>query len=519
MTLILINSCSDLDRTKGTISIKPVGLDLNGVAGFAIVDNSPNTKAEGDDIVTTAPQSIYSIDENGNVTLSIFYFEVTTSEDQDGNTVETQIQKEISNALQVVPTIITDLGKYILFSGCKYQMNDLFLSDESRKICEEFINWNRKDHMVYMIRKSDGALFDLSDQSIFTYYALFNDDFYNSFSQAENEFHSRAYIPKYTYTTSAKGNLFVRGSDPTAIFSIVDNGNAINVKKMTQDYHSNELWYIRRFAIDMDENIYVYNRAHGEPATDGLHIYYANGGFDAYMPKPDMSLYEGDTNYRCSDMELIDILYDESGVPYIFFINEIWSINLGYQQWVMSARLNNGSVEYLNEAFFRGDRQFYEHNGSERHYYLGYYDNSFNWCMRFDTQTPLRVLSYNTETNTWTLNAMSEEIIQIALADYDAIIYGGKTYAAKVSGNVIEVTEIDFVTETYRTYSLNVDISSIKSPTYKALMVQDVPYLNINGRYSANGSYASISVNLINGENNSTFASDTRNVVSFYRIN
>ena len=58
LTLILINSCSDLDRTKGTISIKPVGLDLNGVAGFAIVDNSPNTKAEGDDIVTTAPQSM-----------------------------------------------------------------------------------------------------------------------------------------------------------------------------------------------------------------------------------------------------------------------------------------------------------------------------------------------------------------------------------------------------------------------------------------------------------------------------
>lgn len=536
LTIIFLNCCSDLkpdSSSNQNLSIRPVGIDLDGVTGFAIVDNAGNTRAEGEQI-TTAPQSIYSIDENGNVKLSIFYFEVITSEDKNGNITQTQIQKEISEALQVVPSLVTDLGKYILFSGCNYQINDLKLSDEALQICEIFIQENYRPNMVYMIRKSDGALFDLSNQPFFSYYA-FSDDLHYYFSpyyENHYDFISHrgvrwAYIPSYTYVTSTNDNLFVRGAEPVAVYSIEDNGDAIDVKKKTQDYGNSDFGLIQRFAVDKNENIYAFNRG------DGLHIYYADGSFNTHQFKPSLSVNN-------LNLEVLDLIYDESRIPYMFLISNCdrdieeiladgsteYRTEVG--QLVLSARLNNGTVEPLSEHMFitYDKRDHYNFDSTERHYYLGYYDNCFNWGLRYSDDTkpnPIcaqyKILTYDINTHKWTLRDVSGQLIQTLLADYDAIAYGKKTYCAKINESSVEVTEIDFISETSRTYILDTAMPSIVSPVYNARMTQNTPYLMIDGRNPQNGANISFTINLINGENNSTFAQDGRNVVSFFRIN
>ena len=72
-------------------SIRPQKIDMTGVQGFAIVENTsnaPRTKADingdgvdddmpngnGGEAVTTSPYALYTIDENGELHASIFYF-------------------------------------------------------------------------------------------------------------------------------------------------------------------------------------------------------------------------------------------------------------------------------------------------------------------------------------------------------------------------------------------------------------------------------------------------------------
>ena len=102
---------------------------------------------------------------------------------------------------------------------------------------------------------------------------------------------------------------------------------------------------------------------------------------------------------------------------------------------------------------------------------------------------------------------------------YDFLLSGIKSYGVNIRSNTIEINEIDIVNKSYRQYSFNVDISYIKSQSYVATMLNEIPYLFVHGKSSESGADVSFSINLANGENNSTFSTDNRNVVSFFRIN
>ncbi len=358
--------------------------------------------------------------------------------------------------------------------------------------------------------KSDGGLFDFSDQALFCYYGFKYCTRYSYYPMEEIGVH----IPAKAYITSVKENLFVWSLGPDYIAKFEDNDNAIDIKKMTQYYGIDNTPYFERFLVDNDENIYVYC-----PPVNGnnaeLHIYYANGGFNAYeFEHPG----EGDF-YR-----LLDLTTDVSGVPYIFLITNgdktiereedgSTYYDNAFGQFVLSASVKNGIID-MNENFFPTQTHVFP---EENLYYSGYYNNCFVWCLRYTDLC--RILLYNTNTHTCTLKEVSAELNRILVADYDAVANGSKTYCVNVKECSIEVTEVDIATETISTYNLNVNLPDIVLPTYMAYMIQDVPYLIIDGRNTTNGAKVSITVNLINGENNSTFASDTRNVVSFFRIN
>lgn len=492
--------------TPQNISIRPANINLNGVTGFVIVDNSTvtKTKSEPNDSV---PQTLYSIDANGELHVSIFYFETVTSENDSTNVSNTEVLKEISNALQIVPSLVTDLGKYILFSHCQYQIIESDISDAARTICERFVEDSMvKGEMVYLIRKSDGALFDLSGQYIFTYESYGN----------------MIYIPEYSYIISSKGNLFSRTG---RISKIEDNGDAITVSQMTQYdnyFYTNK---VRNFAIDNDENIYDVFGYHADCGRKNsqIEIYYEGGGFNVYDILPTWILPSW------NNVSPFDVITDQSGITYIFLqydgaIKEGEYVKPG--TGFISTSITNGIVKTEGEGFFniyydypRGDSGYYS---KANYQYLGNYDNCINWyCIaitdQLNDEPPVTViLSYNTDTQEWSLK---EKRMQIIPTDYDVFAKGKKCYGANIEEKIINVTEFDIASETARTYTLPLDIPSIVAPNYNVLIVQDVPYLRINGRNTINGADAAITINLITGENNTSFESDNRTVVSFYRIN
>ena len=469
-----------MDPESLQIKLRPVIMDLEGVTGFVVLENSstPHTKTS-----INAEQKathLYSIDDKGNITLTLFYFEASSENTTDS--LQINIQKEVSNALQVVPSLVTDLGNYIVFSGCSYQISDADMSDLARTTCLEFINeQGTRSDITYMIRKSDGALFDLTDQDLFIYSKSDSD-----YLAGTGHWSPYYYISPKSYIISAKNNLFVRST--TAVHKIEDNGNAVDFRKVTQDlpFRTFEL-----FGIDESENLYFSNPSEHMDTKLQIHIYKSNGLFDLLDPKAD---------------HVFDMITDKGGFIYLFYVPD--SIK-GFQ----CARLKDCSLEIMSTMEIKQSGSL---NSKFRYFrcsYLGYNDNCFLWS---DYE---HLLSYNNNLHQFELRDLSEDVKAVLDAEYDVIAYGPKTYCANTEGNSVKVIEVDLALESCREYLLEVDMTSILPTNYNVRIMGNHPYMIIDGKNPNNGVDASLTINLVTGENNSSFAADNRNVVSFFRIN
>lgn len=554
-SIFIISSCSDKfeENRHKNVNIRLAGLDMKGVKGFAVVENQINTKASSD-TTTTAPYSLYSIDENGDIKLSIFYFEVITNEDDEGNVTQTQIQKEISDALQVVPSLVTDFGKNILFSGCRYELNDAGISDEARAICyqylgrpysftsdgitydtpgeEEYVGDDLGgDSMVYMIRKSDGALFDLSGQSIFTYQAVSRDNnngvftgfytyWYSSYFVHNASIISQS-IPPYRYMTSPSGNFYVQSCETDHISIIVDNGDAIDVKQLTQDY----LTYTQpRFCIDKNDDIYMFYKGYDE--NGHLERYDTKGGFTSI----DLSRYSPPAP-ACGSPLFFDMQLDNDGNLLIFQIE--LDQNSGERHLFVGSVINDVFVEYTRTVLPEYTTEPYL-GYSEAVVYPHFIggNGDFSWFLPQEFwegyyhvpgdpyyETNFRVMTYIPETREFKLEDLPDELIKVFIRNYDALLSGVKSYGVNVRNSTIEVTEIDVIDETYRQYSFEVDLSSMTAMHYTVHRLNGFPYLIINGKSKDSGADVLFKINLATGENNSTFGKDGRKVTSFFKIN
>lgn len=488
---VILIGCETSGNSGAIPVIRPAKIDLNGVRGFAVVENSSNTaetRADGDE--SSYSHLLYTIDENGELHLSIFYFEVVPSEGGDTKNPKPEVMEELSKALQVVPLVVSDLGKYIVFSGCQYEMNDtITMSDEARAICERYteIANNTAKKKTFLIRKSDGALFDLTDQIIFTFAYIYNDEIEYAYESWYLEGAFGWHMPTDRYLTSAKGNLYVQTHRPDYVSQIVDNGDAIDVKKITQDYWDS------RFIVDANENIYIYAYDHSRCRAE-LNIYLSNGKFDVI----DMSALE---------YEYMDMRYDDNNIAYLFFRNGgYYDDDKGYDMsYICASILLDGNCIERNKMLIRGWAPLY---------YIGYSNGYFKWL--YDD---VQILTYNKDKDEWTLEELPEDLRNIFTEKYDFLLCGVKSYGVNVKGNTFEINEIDIANKSYRQYSFNVDLSYIKGQSYNAFMVNESPYLVVSGKSSESGADVSFVINLANGENNSTFATDNRNVVSFFRIN
>lgn len=545
----ILTGCDVLNRSEAIISdgsntpsIRPHKIDMTEVHGFAIAENTsynPSTKADNDGdgwddetgevienmpnggaVVNTSPYSLYTIDENGELHLSIFYFEVVEANGDNGKTDITQTQRELSNALQIVPSLITDFGKYILFSNCQFAINDADMSQNALEICENFIRFMPDPeycNITYLIRKSDGALFDVTDMtgrnSYFTYREFWDKTgLVNAFTE----------IPSDSYTTSVQGNIFTRSDWPRGIYKFVDDGDAIDISLVTQIGKMDG----EHFCVDKDENIYVKS-----PEKCYIDIYYGNGkGFN-------MIEVSDDCYYN-----LLQFFTDKAGNPYIVtkakedvlhsetdengnIINEYHDTYEYFKIWkIDESGVSEIAKIQLDKDFWWGT-YFHNDDGDEINalWHEGWNGNKLVWVWQVRTPDDKNAkcvftFTYDPDTKELLAARPSDEI-QAVINNSEKLICGKKCHAATIKNNKVEVHEFDILEGSLRTYSLDVDLSAIIMTGSTITKFQGFPYLMIYGRHKTNGTDVRIMINLINGENNSTFSSDSRNVVSFFRIN
>ena len=517
------------DGSQKQLGVRPVKLNMNGVKGFVVLGNEPVAKAYtrsvdkevGDTIQESvnipAPYSLYSIDENNEITLSVFYFEVTTNDEG----LQEVFENELKGAIQLVPSLITDLGKYILFSGCRFYVCKAGLSQELQQICDTIIeNLHRRYYLYadeFLLRKSDGALFDITEQRLFRYYSIYiNEVIGVEFQEREDltEQSSLESIVEDTYFTH-NDNIYViikyAHPDRNGVYKIEDNGNAIDISKVTQN------GYFTNAVVDKDDNVYALTE--GGPSCK-LHIYRAGGGFDI------------DSRYdSCISMDT-----DNQGNAYLF--TKDYVSGKGF----VEISLADGKAQesfYTGESMWKSyrwdDIYLLNHLGAPTSpidddfdsftFPLGYKNNAFVWLFGYRDRNDDSSYTYHPYLFEYRPVGSDSVIdfwgvVKTAFeAKYDLMSLGEICCGVRVNGSNVEVTQIDIFNKTVTTNTFEIDaISSLVGHKYRVANFAN-PTLYIAGRSKIDGAYAMISVDLLTGDNSASFAGDAREVVTLLRIN
>ncbi len=275
------------DKTLPAMSIKPIGVDLDGVTGLLVAKTGDGsmTRADGSD---DGSYVLYGVDAHGNIELTLFYYEVVVQENPDpnestGEESVVEVQRQLSGALQLVPSYINDLGDYILFSECRYFVDESKVSEEVYELCKEIIN--NTGRMDFMVRKSDGALFDI------TYFLNLR------FVDGK--------VSDDTYSISQDGELFVLGCN--AVYKVKDNGDALDFESVTNILGSN----ISAFAMDGEGYIYLlpkYDFYFSECIREIYDEFGLNSGLravDSHWPNPlSIECYSPDRQFSFIDLEI-----------------------------------------------------------------------------------------------------------------------------------------------------------------------------------------------------------------------
>ncbi|MBQ6763397.1 MAG: hypothetical protein IJP49_11665 [Bacteroidales bacterium] len=155
------------DGQESKISLSVTRADISGAVALTLCDKDVTKATDAEDI-----SGLYKMDENGNLTYVVFYIEVVT----DSTGVETKTAKDMN--LTIKPTWIMPYGKdFILLGGCLAEYDgDVTqlpgsLREAIERFCDCFYQFSDGNGGMtgmgspgywYLLRKTDGKLFDLS---------------------------------------------------------------------------------------------------------------------------------------------------------------------------------------------------------------------------------------------------------------------------------------------------------------------------------------------------------------------
>ena len=160
IAMLFLVSCKDEPSSSSKLTFK--GVNLNNAKALALVQEGNGgskapRKMPADEGEKPQTKFLYTVDEEGNMNAAIFYFN-----EVDSTTNTKALRLSIENIFAVG-------DDYLWLYGCQYDCDDLdLLPEEARKYVQEQIDAsrNRPGHYNYLIRKTDGALFDLTNLTV-----------------------------------------------------------------------------------------------------------------------------------------------------------------------------------------------------------------------------------------------------------------------------------------------------------------------------------------------------------------
>ena len=160
IAMLFLVSCEDEPSSSSKLTFK--GVNLNNAKALALVQEGNGgskapRKMPADEGEKPQTKFLYTVDEEGNMNAAIFYFN-----EVDSTTNTKALRLSIENIFAVG-------DDYLWLYGCQYDCDDLdLLPEKARKYVQEQIDASRKrpGHYNYLIRKTDGALFNLTDLTV-----------------------------------------------------------------------------------------------------------------------------------------------------------------------------------------------------------------------------------------------------------------------------------------------------------------------------------------------------------------
>ena len=230
MTMLFLVSCQDEPGSSSKLTFK--GVDLNNAKALALVQEGSKANAprkmragEGQDEETT--KFLYTVDEDGNMHAAVFYFNEVDS------TMDTK-------ALRLTIENIFAVGDdYLWLYGCQYYCDDLDalpIDKWGRDFVQGEINasHNRPGHFNYLIRKTDGALFSVTNINAvpLNWEGKIEVNYWPLENPTSND------LKQYGMATQiGKEIYFATGNYQGGVCKLVDNGSTMDLVKL--DYHAN----------------------------------------------------------------------------------------------------------------------------------------------------------------------------------------------------------------------------------------------------------------------------------------
>ena len=160
IAMLFLISCQDEPSSSSKLTFK--GVNLNNAKALALVQEGNGgskapRKMPADEGEKPQTKFLYTVDEEGNMNAAIFYFN-----EVDSTTNPKALRLSIENIFSVG-------DDYLWLYGCQYDCDDLdLLPEKARKYVQEQIDASRTrtGHFNYLIRKTDGALFNLTDINV-----------------------------------------------------------------------------------------------------------------------------------------------------------------------------------------------------------------------------------------------------------------------------------------------------------------------------------------------------------------
>ena len=228
IAMLFLVSCEDEPSSSSKLTFK--GVNLNNAKALALVQEGNGgskapRKMPADEGEKPQTKFLYTVDEEGNMNAAIFYFN-----EVDSTTNTKALRLSIENIFAVG-------DDYLWLYGCQYDCDDLdLLPEKARKYVQEQIDASRKrpGHYNYLIRKTDGALFDLTNLTVLP---IDWDGSIKNSAKTSND------LKQYGMVAQVGKELYwAEGNYQGGLRKLVDNGSTMD--QVNLDYHANIAYVI-----------------------------------------------------------------------------------------------------------------------------------------------------------------------------------------------------------------------------------------------------------------------------------